>query len=64
MFGCIGEAQGKEITLDPKELEDARWFSREEMVDILAGTSDLARPLRRGAIAEFLIRNWVADTLD
>lgn len=64
MFGCIGEAQGKEITLDPKELEDARWFSREDMVDILAGTSDLARPLRRGAIAEFLIRNWVADTLD
>lgn len=64
MFGCIGEATGRDITLDPVELEDARWFTREEMVDVLAGTSELARPLRRGAIAEFLIRNWVADTLD
>lgn len=64
MFGCIGEAQAVDITLDPVELEDARWFTREEMVDVLAGTSETVRPLRRGAIAEFLIRNWVADTLD
>lgn len=64
MFGCIGEATSEEITIDPVELEDARWFTREEMVDVLAGTSDQVRPLRRGAIAEFLIRNWVADTLD
>ncbi|EAQ03674.1 hydrolase, NUDIX family protein [Pseudooceanicola batsensis HTCC2597] len=64
MFGCHGEATGREITLDPVELEDACWVPREEMVDVLAGTHTAIRPLRQGAIAEFLIRNWVADTLD
>ena len=28
MIGLIGEALSDEITLDQKELEDARWFSR------------------------------------
>lgn len=64
MFGCHGEATDTAITIDPNELEDARWFTREELVDVLAGTSEEVRPLRRGAIAEFLVRNWVADTLD
>ena len=64
MFGCHGEATGRDITVDPVELEDARWFSREEMVDVLGGTHPMIRPMRRGAIAEFLVRNWVADTLD
>lgn len=64
MFGCIGEATGREITIDPVELEAAKWVSREEMVDVLAGSHATIRPLRQGAIAEFLIRNWVADTLE
>ena len=64
MFGCRGEALGREITVDPVELDDARWFSKEEVMDALSGTHQSVRPFRRGAIAEFLIRNWVADTLD
>lgn len=64
MFGCHGEATSREIEIDPAELEAARWVSREEMVDVLAGSHPEIRPLRQGAIAEFLIRNWVADTLE
>lgn len=64
MFGCRGEATAREIEIDPVELEGAMWVSREAMVDVLAGTHPDIRPLRKGAIAEFLIRNWVADTLD
>ena len=64
MFGCHGEATGRDITLDPVELEAAQWVSREDMVDVLAGTHPDIRPLRQGAIAEFLIRNWVAGTLE
>ena len=64
MFGCIGRATGRDITVDPVELEAAMWVSREDMVDVLAGSHPDIRPLRRGAIAEFLIRNWVADSLD
>ncbi len=31
MIGCIGEATGREIVVDKVELEEARWFSREEI---------------------------------
>ncbi len=64
MFGCAGTALDKEITIDPKEIEDARWFSREEMVEAFAGKHPLLKPARKGAIAHFLLWNWLADKLD
>ncbi len=64
MLGCAAEAVSEEITLDPLELEEALWVSREDMVTVLSGSHPRLRPPRRGAIAEFLIRNWLADQLD
>jgi NAD+ diphosphatase len=39
MVGCRGEAPDRDIRVDPVELEDARWVSREEMLEIFAGRS-------------------------
>lgn len=64
MFGCKGEALSEQITLDPNELEDALWVSREDMLDVFAGTHPRLKPARKGAIAHFLLRNWLADRLD
>ena len=64
MIGCRGEATSDEITIDPAELEAARWISREEMARAMAGVHPDIRPSRRGAIAQFLIANWLADRLD
>lgn len=64
MFGCHGEATSTEITIDPKEIEDAVWVTREEMMDIFAGRSETMLPARKGAIAHFLLDNWLADRLD
>ena len=64
MIGCIGEALSEEITLDPVELEDAIWVSREEVAEAAAGLRDGLLPARKGAIAHFLLRNWMADRLD
>jgi NAD+ diphosphatase len=64
MFGCHGEALSEEITLDPDELEVARWVSREEVAAAAAGLRDDILPARKGAIAHFLLRNWMADRLD
>lgn len=64
MFGCWGEATTKEITLDPNELEDALWLTREELADVFAGQHPKVLPARRGAIAHFLLENWLADRLD
>ncbi|WP_298726292.1 NAD(+) diphosphatase [uncultured Ferrovibrio sp.] len=35
MIGCIAEAIDATITVDPHELEDARWFSRREVAEML-----------------------------
>lgn len=64
MIGCRGEATSREISVDPVELEDARWLGREEMLDVFAGRSTAVRPARPGSIAHFLISAWLADRLD
>ncbi len=64
MIGCRGEALGRDLTLDPAEIEDALWVSRERAMAALAGMDPVIRPSRRGAIARFLLESWLADRLD
>ncbi len=64
MIGCRGEAQSEAITIDPTEIEEARWVTREELAVAFAGQHPDIQPARKGAIAHFLLRNWLADTLD
>ena len=64
MLGCYGTATSKDITLDPIELEDARWVSRSEMEQVARGEHPTMLPSRKGAIAHFLLENWLANTLD
>lgn len=63
MIGCDGQATSTDITIDPKEIEDALWITREELLDVQARLSDRVLPARRGSIAHFLITNWMADNL-
>jgi NAD+ diphosphatase len=62
MIGCIGEALTDEIVLDRDELEDGRWFSRDEVRLMLAREhpQGLLTPPPM-AIANFLVTSWVAD---
>jgi len=64
MFGCHGEALGTEITIDPVEIEDALWVSREELMQAFAGDHPKILPARKGAIAHFLLQHWLSDRLD
>lgn len=63
MLGCRGEAQSREIRIDPAELEDAIWVSRERLLAVMAGEDDSLLPARPGAIAHFLLTRWLADRL-
>ena len=61
MIGCIGEALTDEIVFDGEELEDARWFTKDDIRRMLAGThAHFAAPAPI-AIANHLIREWVKD---
>jgi NAD+ diphosphatase len=59
MIGCIAEALSDDITIDRTELEDARWFTRDEVRQMLQGTHEtyLAAP-QLIAIARTLLQSW------
>jgi NAD+ diphosphatase len=64
MFGCSGDALDDAITIDPNEIEQALWITREDMMQVFADAHPQIRPPRKGAIAGFLLSHWVADRLD
>jgi len=64
MIGCAGEALSETITVDPVEIEDAQWVSRENILASFAGENSNLLPARKGSIAHFLLEKWLADRLD
>lgn len=59
MIGCFGEALSEDILTDTAELEDCRWFSREELSAVIGGTHGEGIVIPpRGAIAHHLITIW------
>ncbi|WP_376874631.1 NAD(+) diphosphatase [Albirhodobacter sp. R86504] len=64
MLGMRAEAVSQEITIDPVEIEDAIWMTREELADVFAGLHPKITAPRNGAIAGYLLRQWLADAPD
>ena len=64
MFGCHGQALSDDITIDPVEIEDAIWVTREEMMLAFAGENPKILPARKGAIAHFILERWLSDRLE
>ncbi len=64
MIGCHAEALSCEIVVDREELEDARWFSKDEIVSMLMrkhpGGLTTPPPV---AIAHHIIRAWVENEI-
>jgi NAD+ diphosphatase len=62
MIGCFAEALSEELLPDLSELEACRWFGRDEVKAIIAGThpDGIVVP-PSGAIAAHLIKAWAAD---
>lgn len=59
MIGCFGEALTEDIAADTAELEDCRWFARDELLTAIDGThGDGIFIPPYGAIAHHLIRTW------
>ncbi|SCX05726.1 NADH pyrophosphatase [Agrobacterium sp. DSM 25558] len=60
MIGCFSEALSFDITRDEAELEDCRWFTRDEVRGLLEMSAPDGRtPPPRGAIAHRLMRDWI-----
>ena len=60
MIGAHADAIHDSLTIDRNELDDARWFTREEVVAALSNSEDVAfQPPPRSAIARTLLELWV-----
>ncbi len=60
MIGCHADAQSSKLTIDRSELQDARWFTREEVQAALG--EDMEAPFRpppKSAIARTLLERWL-----
>lgn len=62
MIGCLAEALSQDIIIDRTELEDARWFSKQEAQLMLAGQHPQGLlPPGQIAIAHHLLRAFVKE---
>ena len=64
MIGCHAHADSAELTIDAKEIEEARWFSRDEVAEAMAagtrgedGVAFIAPPPH--AVAHHLLKWWL-----
>jgi len=63
MIGVIIEADTDEITIDPKELQDARWVTREECRAILNGEHDEIYSPPPFAVAHHIMKAWAFEEM-
>ena len=63
MIGMTARAAGTELTIDTTELDDARWFSRDEVAAAIAGEARAPfLPPPHFAIARTLLEHWLEVT--
>jgi NAD+ diphosphatase len=61
MIGCFAHATSDQETVDPVELESARWFTRDELREVFENPGpghDFNVP-QRIAIAHHILKDWV-----
>ncbi|MEE2877771.1 MAG: NAD(+) diphosphatase [Pseudomonadota bacterium] len=58
MIGLILPAENEDITIDPKELEAARWITRDEARAVIEGKHDEIFAPMRFAVAHHILKEW------
>jgi NAD+ diphosphatase len=59
MIGCHADAATTEINFDADEMNDVRWFSRDEVASALQGKNENLNVPQPIAIAHHLITSWI-----
>lgn len=60
MIGCLAVALSTDIKVDENEIEEARWFPRQQVIDSFRGTNPAFTFPPRQTIAHQLIRHWIS----
>lgn len=60
MIGCYGKAIHTHIAFDTRELEDCRWFTKDQVIAMINGADPEAKTIPvTGTIAYRLVRDWL-----
>ncbi|XP_023130029.2 peroxisomal NADH pyrophosphatase NUDT12 isoform X2 [Amphiprion ocellaris] len=60
MMGCLAVAMSTDISVDESEIEEARWFPRQQVIDsMFKGSRPTFSVPPRQTIAHQLIRHWI-----
>lgn len=59
MMGMTCEAMDEKIDVEPGELEEAKWYSRDEVAAVMGKTGDAFMRPPRVTIAHQLLRHWL-----
>ncbi|XP_041855593.1 peroxisomal NADH pyrophosphatase NUDT12 isoform X2 [Melanotaenia boesemani] len=59
MIGCLAVAVSTDIKVDENEIEDARWFPRQQVIDSFRGAYPAFVFPPRQTISHQLIRHWI-----
>ena len=62
MIGCRATTSKKYLKIDYAELEDARWFKRDELISLSRPENSNLKLARKGSIANYLIEDWIKYT--
>jgi len=62
MMGVISDATNSDIIVNPEELEDAKWFTREEVEAVFNKTGDAFMRPPRITIANQLLSYWIKSS--
>ncbi|XP_029915951.1 NAD-capped RNA hydrolase NUDT12 [Myripristis murdjan] len=63
MIGCLAVAVSTDIKVDQNEIEEARWFPRQQVIDSVFRRANVTFTLPpRQAIAYQLVRHWIGMT--
>ena len=63
MIGCHAEAASTTINMDPEEMTDVKWFTRQEVIKSLEGNSDILKVPMKIAIAHYLLKDWAYNNI-
>ena len=58
MIGCHAEAATTEINMDPDEMIDVKWFSRDDILSALNNENQMLKIPMEMAIAHHLVKSW------
>lgn len=61
MMGVICDAESEELHINKDELEDAKWFTRQEVQAVYDKTGEAFLRLPRFTIAHHLLRHWLEN---